>query len=222
MPPDADEEDERPIHFVEASAPTPPPSGTDVIPARRRLGLPDRIVPRVWFIGAVAAALAIGLGTGYAIGRHNAPTHAVRGATTPSSSSAAFGPTEALALTGVRCSVQHGRQLELGIEVINNSSAAVTLVRTISHQPRGGLQPIRSIRGTCNQLAPATGGEIDGYHVRPGATVWLTLAFQVLVQCPQPLPVQIDVDYLRDGSPHHVDLGGFPDLGSVPYSGCPS
>jgi hypothetical protein len=43
----------------------------------------------------------------------------------------------------------------------------------------------------------------------------------VLVRCPKPLPVQFTLHYDQQGRLAAIRLPGFPDLGQVPYSGCP-
>jgi hypothetical protein len=53
-----------------------------------------------------------------------------------------------------------------------------------------------------------------------GASTWITVTFQVLVSCPQPLPVQFTLDYDQQGRAAAIRLPGFPDLAQVPYIGC--
>ncbi len=55
-----------------------------------------------------------------------------------------------------------------------------------------------------------------------GATEWLTITFDVLVRCPQPLPVQFAVSYTRSGKAATAQFDEFSDLGEVTYSGCPA
>jgi hypothetical protein len=42
----------------------------------------------------------------------------------------------------------------------------------------------------------------------------------VLVACPGPLPVGIDLAYTRAARHATASVLGFPDLGGVPYTGC--
>jgi hypothetical protein len=53
-----------------------------------------------------------------------------------------------------------------------------------------------------------------------GATGWLTVTFDVMVSCPQPLPVQFKVSYLQAGRLATAELDSFPDLGQVRYNNC--
>ena len=63
---------------------------------------------------------------------------------------------------------------------------------------------------------------VQSPHVlEPGASTWLTVTFRVQVRCPAPYPVQFSVGYLMQGHAVTASLPGFPDLGQVPYSGCP-
>jgi hypothetical protein len=42
------------------------------------------------------------------------------------------------------------------------------------------------------------------------------------VRCPAPLPVRFDVGYTFDGASASQLVGGFSDLGSIPFPGCPT
>jgi hypothetical protein len=46
------------------------------------------------------------------------------------------------------------------------------------------------------------------------------MTFDVLTKCPAPLPVQVNLVYARGGTDAVAFLGGFSDLGDVPYTGC--
>ena len=54
----------------------------------------------------------------------------------------------------------------------------------------------------------------------PGASAWFTVTFQVLVGCPQPLPVHFTLDYDQSGRSAAMPLPSFPDLGQVSYGKC--
>jgi len=147
-----------------------------------------------------------------------------------------------LAQTGGRCSVQHGRELQVGVEVINLSAAPVTLGSVRPILPSSGLRLASQQWAPCGALSPswqaADGGLIvlvksstgvvevgsstpGGAAVLPSnGTAWLSATFQVLVACPSTLPVQFTVTYQQDGRTHTAQLTGFPDLQQVPYTGC--
>jgi hypothetical protein len=55
-----------------------------------------------------------------------------------------------------------------------------------------------------------------------GATGWLTVTFDVMVSCPQPLPVGFKVSYTQAGRRATTELDSFPDLGQVHYNKCPT
>ncbi len=175
------------------------------------------------------AALLGGLAVGYAAGARHAGDHAAPPSPSPSPSGAAApaAPFSAggfpLSQSGPQCSVQVGRELQVGLQITNLSSAAVRLRRVEVVLPLGGLRVTSQAWGPCGEL-PAT-GEAPGSLLPPtlgrGASSWFTVTFQVLVKCPQPLPVQFTLDYDQQGRPAAIRLPGFPDLGQVPYSGCP-
>ena len=54
--------------------------------------------------------------------------------------------------------------------------------------------------------------------VNAGATRWLTITFDVELNCPQPLPVQFKVSYAASGRVTTAPFDSFPDLSQVRYS----
>ena len=201
-----------------------PGAGDDVLDVGGR----RRPAPRWWPPPAAlipaAVALLAGLAAGYAVGARHAgvpaaPPGAAR-ATAPAAPFSAGGFP--LSQSGPQCSVQTGRELEVGLQVTNLSSAAVRLRRVEVMLPLGGLRVTSQAWGSCGEL-PATGaapGGILSPTLRRGASSWFTVTFQVLVRCPKPLPVQFTLDYDQQGRRAAIRLPGFPDLGQVPYSGC--
>jgi hypothetical protein len=162
----------------------------------------------------VAAAM-----TGYLVGSNR---HAVTAIPGPSSSSTIPALAHPITATGKRCSAQRKDQLQLGIEIINQSTTTVTLRQAQAVLPLSGLRATATTWGACGQLPPAATSE--EYPVSAGATTWLTITFDVLVPCPGPIPVLFTVHYRQAGRSDVVDLPGFPDLGDVPYASakCPT
>jgi hypothetical protein len=124
-----------------------------------------------------------------------------------------------LTQTTAACSVQHGRELQLGVEVTNESSQQVTLRKVDTVLPLGGLRALSQQWGPCGVL-PQGQDQTGVQLLPPGASAWFTVTFKVLARCPGPLPVQFTVDYDLYGVPAAVILPGFPDLTGVPYAGC--
>ena len=203
-------------------------AGDDVL----ELGGRRKRAPRWWrppaalVLGAVA--LLAGLAVGYAAGAGHAGEHtsppsppSLSGAAAPAAPYSAGGFP--LSQSGPQCSVQTGRELQVGLQITNLSPAAIRLRRVEVVLPLGGLRVTSQAWGPCGEL-PASGaapGSILPPTLRRGASSWFTVTFQVLVKCPQPLPVQFTLDYDQQGLPAAIRLPGFPDLGQVPYSGCP-
>jgi hypothetical protein len=147
-----------------------------------------------------------------------------------------------LAQAGGACSVQRGRELQIGVEVINLSESAVTLGRVRPVLPLGGLRLVSQQWAPCGALSPswlaADGGTIvfiksstgavevgsatpgGAAVLPPNGTAWLSATFRVLVACPSPLPVQFTVSYQENGRTETARLAGFPDLEQVTYTGC--
>jgi hypothetical protein len=205
------------------------------------------------------AGLIVGLTTGYALGyRHlgqagrlsrataagAAPSAAAGSAPSGGpgaySSSLGIAGLSGLAQTDGACSVQRGRELQIGVEVINLSGTAVTLGRVRPILPLAGLRPVSQQWAPCGAISSssqaadggtiviirASTGELQGGSAAgaavlpPFGTAWLSVTFRVLVACPGPLPVRFSVSYQENGRTHTAQLPGFPDLGQVTYTGC--
>ena len=195
----------------------------------RRFRLPGGWRPPRGATAFAVAALAVGLAVGYTAG----DWHGRRGTVLPeptasASASAVAAPATAFPFTDAppltqdigACSVQSGRRLALGVQVTNQSTVPVTLRSAKAVLPLGGLTPGTWHWTTCGALPQTLAGQ-GGEILQPGASTWLTMTFSVKLGCPAPLPVQFTVGYLAQGRSATVSLPGFPDLGQVPYTGCP-
>lgn len=188
-----------------------------------RLSLPRWWPPRIAFILCLSG-LVFGLAAGYCVGawrvRPPGPALAVPGAAAVSVPPITAGGTP-LGFDGSRCSLQVGHNLELGIEVTNDTPALLTILRVDTLLPARGLKQISWAWGPCGQLPGALPSD---QALATGNSIWFTVTFHVLVSCPGPLPVGFAVRFdLRD--PHDsrgavATIPAFPDLSQVPYSGC--
>jgi hypothetical protein len=177
-----------------------------------------------------AILLAVGLIAGLAVGYAAGDRQAFRSASPPrpaasAAPSASASPdlsltagSPALIQTIGTCAVQNGRELQLGVQVTNQSTADITLSLVRPVLPLGGLKWISQQWSPCSTLPTGQ----DPAVLTPGASTWFSVTFDVLVRCPGPLPVQFMVDYVLDGRTAATSLPGFPDLGQVPYTGCAS
>lgn len=165
------------------------------------------------------AILAAGLLIGFFGGRLTA--HQTRH--TASSSSSASTPVvvpigDPVAMTGARCAVQVGSDLQIGLEIINQTQHTVTLGAIRAMFPLGGLRAIASGVGTCGALP---GTQIPPPALlSPGETEWIHITVAVRVACPEPIPVWFKVSYASAGKTGSTVLAGFPDLGPVSYRNC--
>ncbi len=189
----------------------------------------------------LAVGLVIGLAAGYAAGYRQAPNKASASPTAsvspaPLVPAPALAPqivikgtaiqgsgsvfTDGLALTQDTgtCSVQSGRELQLGVQVTNTSTEPIGLRRIRAVFPLGGLKVVSQQWAPCG----ATGAVQVPVILGPGDSTWFSVTVQVLVACPAPLPVQFAVSYTYAGKAASVTLPGFVDLGQVPYTGCRS
>jgi hypothetical protein len=205
------------------------PGSDDIVElSGRRFPLPGWRPSRGAGVLAVAA-LVIGLGAGYAAGdRHARGTPALA---SPAGTATASGPPVSVPAAAFSfavsppvtqdiggCSAQAGRELQLGVQITNQSAVPVTLKTARAVLPIGGLKQVTQQWGPCGALP---GGLIQAMDVlAPGDSTWLTVTFSVQLRCPAPAPVQFTVGYLAQGHPGTATLPGFPDLSQVPYSGC--
>lgn len=126
--------------------------------------------------------------------------------------------TTALGLTGARCGVQVGNDLQVGVEIMNETPSSIGLDRITTIFPLGGLRTISVRVGRCG--AHARNGTVPSASLAPDATEWIVATIAVRVPCPQPLPVWFKIDYTSAGQIGNSVLDGFPDLGSVSYRRC--
>jgi hypothetical protein len=180
--------------------------------------------------------LAIGLAAGYAAGQGRGTVAAPEKPAAPAGqapggvssgtivtvtppASTDFGP--ALTQNPGTCSVQAGRDLELGIPVTNQSGETIMLE---------SVKPVHLVSGLLKVLSwrwDPCGFDTDGIvpgtvALGPGQTTWVTAVVQPLVACPGPAPLQFQVTYSINSQKSTFNLPGFPDLSAVHYSGCPS
>ena len=171
-------------------------------------------------ISIALAAFAAGLLLGFAGGRLQAGANGRPGRAAPSATTVFPVGDTAITMTGNRCAVQRGHALQLGVEVVNQSGRAVALRQIEPVLPLGGLRAVASRWGTCGALPELGPGPHQAAALGPGATGWLTVTFDVMAGCPQPLPVQFKISYAQAGRLVTAELPGFPDLGQVQYSNC--
>jgi hypothetical protein len=181
---------------------------------------------RRWAFGLAVAAI-VGLLVGDVVGHHRAPARAVPPTVTTTSPARPVPPVPSarpvagppIVQTGATCSVQHGRRLQLGVQIENQSASIVHVTGVGSREPLGGLRPLASRVGACaeNSGLPVS---FDPSGVLPGAATWLTVTVQVQVRCPAAYPVQFVVHYGQGDHAGAEALPGFVDLGHVPYTHC--
>ena len=166
----------------------------------------------------VTVALVVGALGGFYVGRGSPGPATGPDAVDPTARILVPGSGQPPTATGNRCSVQLGDTLQLGLEVVNSSTSELTLQRPDVSVPLGGLRLTETVWGACGQVGGALAANV--YVLAPGATVWLRMTFDVLTRCPAPYPVQVNLAYARAGTNAVAFLGGFSDLGDVPYTGC--
>jgi len=205
------------------------------------------------------AGLVVGLVAGYVLGyRHQgqaaSPSRTTAAGAAPSAVASSAAPPvlnftglsgTGLAQTIGACAVQRGREIQVGVEVVNLSETTVILGQVRPILPLGGLRPVSQLWAPCGAISPygpagsgtfiairASTGQAEPGSTTPGGvmpsgpvlppngTAWLSVTFRVMVACPQPLPVQFSISYQENGRPAAAQLPGLPDLGQLTYTGC--
>jgi hypothetical protein len=165
-------------------------------------------------IVALLVGAAAGGATGYLIGRSGSST---RAPAAPAANTG-VGSLSAVAPTGERCSAQHGRMLELGVQVVDTADTPVVLHRVDAFMPLRGLRAVGAGFDTCGAIGPVS--PPPTVTVSPGASAWATVRLRVLVGCPLPYPVELRLRYSQAGTDRATMIDEFPDLSHVAYTGC--
>lgn len=166
--------------------------------------------PVRWRVIGLIATLIIAGAIGYFIGdNHGRSTARPTAAPSPTQ---VVKPFAAVTLTGRQCSIQTGRRLQLGVEVTNNTTQTIMLTDVQLGLPLGGLHVRTKAFGTCGSI----GGNTGPQPLAAGNSTWINATFDVDVPCPGPIPVLFVAVY----DTGKTVVGGFPDLGQVPYTGC--
>lgn len=182
-------------------------------------------------VAALIAGLAAGYAAGHSRGGGGAPRPGPTVTVTAPPSAAVPAPSVSFSIVNSlvlgqdagACSQQDGTQLQLGVQVTNQSAGGLLLQTARAVLPLGGLKPVSWRWGPCG-LLPGPAGS-DPAHpayliLAASGSVWLTFTFQVKLRCPGPLPVQFSVGYDLQGQEGTASLPGFADLSQVPYAGC--
>jgi len=220
-------DDEPELRFVETTtaAATADPDGGDVIPGRSPRPPVRWSLRPSWLVGLLAVVLAGGISIGYLVGGHGEtrtvlapPGTAERSISESLPAGSALAELPQLRTTGNTCyGTLADRQLMVGIEIVNDGLQPVDLRDVQGTFPLNGLRQVDSQVGQCDNNSNE---RVAGHRIEPSATVWITLTVDVLVPCPGPLPVMFQV--ATDGVSGITTFPGFPDLGDVPYPGCPT
>ena len=171
---------------------------------------------------ALLVGLTVGVAVGYLVG-HGGGAGAAPRPSQPTSSlvpagSAPVAGGQPVVGTGKLCSSQLGDRLQLAVEAVNRSAAVVNLRGIEPDLPLGGLRVFSTAWAGCGELAPQPATTRQPLQVN--ATVWISVTLDVLEPCPAPYPVRFIVNYTHAGQDLKSDVGGFADLGDVPWSGC--
>jgi hypothetical protein len=197
------------------------PQAPEPEPAPRR----PRWAPRLGRAGKLTAklvvsALAVGLLGGYLGGYQVGDAHGrsliPKPKPTPARAVSSFG----LAETGSQCSTAVGKTLQVGVEVVNGSPAAIRLGALTATFPQGGMKVTKATWGPCGTLPYPRAGQ--GVLLPVGASTWLSVTVTTAGECPAGLPVEYVASFSQLGQTYTVALPGYVDLGTVQLKGCPA
>jgi hypothetical protein len=176
---------------------------------------------RDWLL-PVVAALAVGLALGFLIGRNHAGPGPQRPVTAMSAPAVESNPVVA---TGRTCAIllpgpSGHDDLQLGAEIRNQGTEPVTLETPGVRLPLGELTIAEPPMLTaCGELPGITETVLT-----TGEGSWISVRLHVPGgDCPAAQPVLFVANYLAGTQQHdQVNVGGFSDLGKVPYPTCTS
>jgi hypothetical protein len=181
-----------------------------------RLGRTGKLTAKL-----VVAALAVGLLGGYLGGYQIGDAHARGLIPKPKPTSALALSSFGLAETGAQCSTTLGRQLQIGVEVVNGSPAAIRLGALTARFPRGGMTATGATAWEpCGTLPNANAA--NGPVLPVGASTWLSVTVTTSGECPDGLPVEYVASFDQDGQTYTVALPGFVEMGTALLKGCPA
>jgi len=178
-------------------------------------GGPGEPTRRPWLL-PVVVALAAGLAAGFLLGRRDRPPPE------PAPASAPPVLVNPIGATGRTCAVSlpgpgGHPDLELGAEVRNNSAQPLILQTPGVDLPMSGLTIARPpTLNACGELPGITDTVLAG-----GDSTWLSVRVHVPHgDCPAALPVLFVVNFRGGEGYDQAHVGGFNDLGRVPYPSC--
>ena len=171
--------------------------------------------------GLVAAALAVGLLGGYLGGYQVGDAHGRSQVPKPRPTQGLEVSSFGLAETGSQCSTTLGRQLQVGVEVVNGSPGAMRLGALTARFPRGGMTPTGAAAwepcGTLPYAHMARGAVLP-----VGASTWLSVTVTTAGACPDGLPVEYVASFNQHGQTYTVALPGYVEMGTARLKGCPA
>ena len=176
--------------------------GQQPIDSRRQL--PWRVLAAVVLV--VVAGVA-----GYVIGDHHGA--AMTSARPLVSPTRVVEPLSTVSVTGRQCAVEVGHQLQLGIEITNDTRHTVSLKAIDVDVPFPGLSVRAKQFGTCGVV----GGNTGPQPLAPGNSTWISATFDNHLPC---RVSSSEITFRADYDDGLTATGGFSNLPDVAFAGC--
>ena len=184
--------------------------GQQPIDSRRRL--PWRL-----FAAAAAVVVVVAGVVGYVIGdQHGAAMTMARPLVSPTR---VVEPLSTVSVTGRQCAVEVGHQLQVGIEITNDTRQTVSLKAIDVDAPLPGFNVRAKQFGTCGVV----GGNTGPQPLAPGNSTWISATFDNHLSCQGPSSSNISTASIIF-TVHYDDgltaTGGFSNLPDIALPAC--
>jgi hypothetical protein len=175
--------------------------------------------PLPWRVFAAVVLVVVAGVVGYVIGdHHGAAMTTARPLVSPTR---VVEPLSTVSVTGRQCAVEFGHQLQLGIEITNDTRHTVSL-KTIGVDvilPVQGLSVRAKQFGTCGLV----GGNTGPQPLAPGNSTWISATFDNHQPCPVSSSSNIftaSIIYTVHYDDGLIATGGFSNLPDIAFPAC--
>jgi len=173
--------------------------------------------PLPWRLFAAVVLVVVAGVVGYVIGdHHGAAMTTARPLVSPTR---VVEPLSTVSVTGRQCAVEDGHQLQVGIEITNDTRHTVSLTAIDVDVPIPGLSVRAKQFGTCGVVAGNTGPQ----PLAPGNSTWISATFDNHLPCQVPASSNIYTASIIF-TVHYDDgltaTGGFSYLPDIAFPAC--
>ena len=122
-------------------------------------------------------------------------------------------PLPTVSVTGRQCAAQVGHELQLGVEITNDTKHAVSLTAIDVDVPLPGLSLRAKQFATCG----AIGGNTGPQPLAPGNSTWISATFDNHLPC---RVSSSEIIFTADYDDGRTATSGFSNLPDIAFAGC--